>query len=56
MAPKTTRTYRSNAALSSVVIWDTVEEYSSFLKFSTQLALILIKRGQYDAVEVSPMP
>ncbi|KAK9183082.1 hypothetical protein WN944_026231 [Citrus x changshan-huyou] len=51
MAPKTTRTYRSNAALSSVVIWDTGEEYSSFLKFSTQLALILLKRGQYDAVE-----
>lgn len=37
----------------SWVIWGkTSEESSSFLRRSTQLALILLKHGQYDAVEV----
>lgn len=39
----------------SWVIWGkTWEESSSFLKRSTQLSLILLKHGQYDAVKVNP--
>ncbi|XP_062108027.1 nuclear pore complex protein NUP160 [Humulus lupulus] len=43
---------RSVRNFSSWIIWGKTGESSTFLSHSTELALILLKNGQYDAVEL----
>jgi hypothetical protein len=38
--------------LTSWIIWGKSGESSAFLSHSTELALILLRHGQYDAIEV----
>ena len=40
----------------SWVIWGSSREPSAFLNTSTELALLLLRHGQYDAVEVHILP
>ena len=54
--PSSRDVINSMCDLTSWIIWGKSGESSAFLSHSTELALILLRHGQYDAIEVISLP